>query len=50
MSGLRLGRVGKIMGNAPPAHLITPAGWVKMALPERSASMSFQTLSAVAYE
>lgn len=31
----------------PPAHLITPAGWVKMALPDRSASTSLHTLSQV---
>lgn len=33
--------------DAPPAHLITPAGWVKTAFPERRPSISFQTLSQV---
>ncbi len=36
--------------DAPPPHLMTPAGCVKIALPDWSASISRHTLSAVSYE
>lgn len=37
----------KTTPNSPPAHLMTPAGWVKTAFPPLSASISFQVLSHV---